>query len=491
MKSFNFNPITLIDGYKLDHRRQYPLGTTRVNSNWTPRSSRVPGVNFLVLFGLRYFLQRYLMEEMARFFNESRERVKERYYRRVKGYLGPDAATAIGTDHIHALWNLAHIPLEFRAAPEGTKIPLRVPAITVENTHDDFFWLPNYIETQMSCSLWLPSTSATTAYCTRKMLDAKAQLTGGPAAFVPWQGHDFSYRGMGGLEAAMMSGAGHLLSFTGTDTIPALDFIEHYYGPIPSDALVGGSVAATEHSVMCAGSEEGEQATIERLLNLYPTGVLSVVSDTWDLWQVLDTYLPALKEQIMLREGKLVIRPDSGDPVKILCGDPDKDGTARLGVIKALWDTFGGTENAHGFKELDPHIGSIYGDSINYERAEQICDGLARKGFASTNVVFGNGSFTYQFVTRDTYGLAMKATWVKIDGEGRNIFKSPKTDDGTKNSAKGRLAVLEQNGTLVCVNECTPEQEARSLLQPVWKNGDFVTHRAADDFLSIRRRLHP
>lgn len=486
------NPITLIDGYKVDHRRQYPEGTEYVYSNWTPRGSRIAGVGEVVPFGNQYFLQRYLMEEMARFFNDRRQRVLERYAKRMKGYLGPDAAAVIGTDHISQLWQLGHIPLRFRAVPEGTRMPLRVPVLTVENTHPDFFWLVNYIESLMSNVLWMPLTSATTAYRYRVLLDAYAKKTGTDPAFVPWQGHDFSFRGLPGIEAAQLSGAAHLLSFTGTDTIPAIDLIEDYYGDnLPEGYLIGGSVAATEHSVMCAGGQDGEQATFERLLDLYPKGVLSVVSDTWDLWQVLTDFLPALKDKILARDGKLVIRPDSGDPIKIVCGDPDApEGTpAFKGVVQLLWETFAGTFNEQGFKVLNSHVGVIYGDAITFERADAICRQLQANGFATGNIVFGIGSYTYQYVTRDTYGLAMKATWCQINGEARNIFKTPRTDNGEKFSAKGRLAVLsDKDGRIALVNEALPWQEAQSLLQPIWENGKFLVR---ENFKTIRERLHP
>lgn len=474
------NPITLIDGYKLDHRRQYGPGVTRVYSNWTPRQSRVPGHTQVTMFGLQYFLKRYLHEEFARFFAGDVDAACKEYERRVNGYLGPNQ---IGSEHIRALHALGYLPLEFRAVPEGMSVPLRLPMLTVENTHPDFAWLVNYFETIMSNVLWLPCTSATTASRMRVLLDKAAVKTGSPAGFVDWQGHDFSFRGMAGPEAASLSGAGHLLYFTGTDTIPALDLIEGYYGPLPAGYLVGGSVAATEHSVMCAGGEMSEMETFTRLLDLYPSGIVSVVSDTWDLWNVITKILPALKDKIMSRPGKLVIRPDSGDPVKIVCGDPDAPAgsPARLGVVELLWDIFGGVPTSTGHRLLDEHIGCIYGDSINYERAQAITEGLAAKEFASANMVFGMGSYGYQYVTRDTYGFAMKATWVERNGVGVDIFKKPLTDDGTKNSAKGRLAVLrDPKGELYLVNQATSEQEAQSVLRPVWRDGKLLVDETFD-----------
>jgi len=216
-------------------------------------------------------------------------------------------------------------------------------------------------------------------------------------------------------------------------------------------------VNATEHSVMCSGSKEDEIGTFRRLMETFPTGILSVVSDTWDLWKVLTDYLPQLKEEILTRDGKLVIRPDSGDPVDIICGEglkssnhPEYKGNdwnevkmlpQEKGVIELLWDTFGGTINDQGFKVLDSHIGAIYGDSITLERAEQICERLKAKGFASTNIVLGIGSYSLGYATRDNQGGAVKSTAVEINGELVEIFKDPVTDDGTKKSAKGLMGV--------------------------------------------------
>jgi nicotinamide phosphoribosyltransferase len=499
--SFDF--ITLCDGYKLDHRRQYPKGTEYVYSNWTPRSSRVLGVDKVVFFGLQYFLAAYL-QELAHetFFGKQRGAVLRKYQRTLDSYLGPNN---IGVQHISDLHDLGYIPLRFKALPEGTKVPLRVPALTVENTRPEFFWVTNYIETLLSNVLWKACTSATTALRFRRALEQAAAATGGDPAFIDWQGHDFSFRGMSGPEDAALSGAGHLLSFAGTDTIPAIQLLDRYYGP--NTELVGGSVAATEHSVMCAGGQDGEIQTFERLLDVYPSGILSVVSDTWDLWFVLGTILPTLKERIMGREGKLVIRPDSGDPADILCGkgccDGCKTGTAdcdvnpfvaqkyheaeRKGVIETLWDIFGGTINASGYKVLDPHIGAIYGDSINTERAADILSRLAAKGFASTNVVFGCGSYNYQYVTRDTYGFAMKATWAQVNGKGYALFKDPVTDDGGKRSAKGRLAVVDYGrGPELADGYTVTNPIAGDILETVWQNGRFTkTHTLAE----IRARL--
>ena len=488
-----FNAITLIDGYKLDHRRQYPEGTEYVYSNWTPRGSRIKGIDHVVNIGLQYFLQEYLDFQFGEtFFDRDVEDVVAESNRRTLGYLGPND---IGDQHIRDLHALGYLPLEFKSLPEGALVPLRVPMFTVENTHPDFFWLVNYIETLMSNVLWMPMTSATIAKRMRVLLDEYAIKTGSPVEFVDWQGHDFSMRGMAGVESAVLSGFGHLTQFTGTDTIPAIDFVERYYGDdLAEDYLIGGSVAATEHSVMCAGGEDDEQETYERLIDLYPAGILSVVSDTWDLWKVITETLPALKDKILARDGKLVVRPDSGDPADILCGT--KRGKNRIsdtneekGVVQLLWEIFGGEFTETGHKLLDSHIGVIYGDSINFDRAKDILERLEAKGFASANVVFGMGSFGYQYQTRDTFGFAMKATNVTINGVEKPIFKDPKTDNGLKKSLRGRVAVLKntETGEYYAVDEASEWALQKSELTTVWKNGEFTQRTTIKNIRDLAR----
>lgn len=478
-------PVLLKDGYKVGHKFQYPKDTTEVYSNLTPRNSRVKGVDGVIFFGLQYFIEEYLIRQFEEaFFSVNRDRVLERYKRRIDHYLGP-----MTIDHIGALHDLRYLPLQIKALPEGSLVPFRVPCLTIRNTHPEFFWLTNMLETLMCNVLWLPSTSATTAFRYRQVFERFALATGADRALVPWQGHDFSMRGLPGIEAAMMSGAAHLLSFTGTDTIPAIDFLEEYYFADVEDELVGGSVPATEHSVMSMGMRDNEFGTFARLLEIYPTGFLSVVSDTWDFWKVLTQFLPSLKASIMKRDGRLVIRPDSGDPVKIICGDPyATDDCVVKGAIEVLWDIFGGTVNALGYKQLDPHIGLIYGDSITPDRQVEILSKLAAKRFASTNVVLGIGSYTYQMVTRDTYGWAMKATHgTTLSGGPQDIYKDPATDDGIKKSATGLLRVeAGPAGKLVVEERCTPEREAGGLLREVFLNGQV---RYVESLATIRGRV--
>lgn len=526
------NPLLLVDSYKVHHTKMYPEGMTLLYSNFTPRKSRLEGVEHVVVFGLQHFIKQYLQEEFdVNFFLKDKQIDID--FLLAEGVLTEEEAiqnkdeikqemlseysrhNPVDTSHIEALWDLGYLPIEIKALEEGTLCPIGVPLLTIKNTHPDFGWLVNYLETLISCMLWQPITSATIANEYRKLLEYYAKKTTGSTEGVQWQAHDFSMRGMSSPESAILSAMAHLTSFTGTDTIPAIYQLEDSYN---ATGLIGASVPATEHSVMCMGQKESEIETFSRLLKLYPEGILSVVSDTWDLWKVCTEYLPQLKEEILARNGKLVIRPDSGDPIDIICGNDSTLDTLfprevyqdltneEKGVIELLWDVFGGTVNEQGFKVLDSHIGAIYGDSITLARAKEICERLIAKGFATTNIVFGVGSYTYQYNTRDTFGFAMKATYGEVmelvdadktnvnaryEAVGREIFKNPITDDGTKKSKKGLLSVKRYpkvggGESIIVKDQQSWEQESGGLLTTVFKNSKLVRETTLDE---IRNRI--
>jgi nicotinamide phosphoribosyltransferase len=489
---YNYPATLLCDFYKVSHREQYPQGTEVIYSTWIPRSNKYfPKADKVVAFGVQAFIKKYLIDYFDfNFFNRPRAEVLDEYKRVIKYTLNVDNPDA---SHIAELHDLGYLPVHIKAVKEGTLVPMRVPVLTIQNTHPKFFWVTNYLETLMSCELWLPSTSATIAYTYRKLLDEYAIKTTGSTAGVEYQGHDFSMRGMGSLESAKASGAGHLLSFFGTDTIPAILYHEEFYDANIETQVIGTSIPATEHSVMCSYGDANEFDLFKHLITeVYPSGFFSVVSDTWDFWKVITEYLPALKDEIMNRDGRVVIRPDSGDPVDIICGDPyETHGTPEYkGLIQCLWEIFGGTINEQGYKVLDPHIGAIYGDSITLERAEHILRILESKGFASTNIVFGIGSYTYQPNTRDTFGHAMKATYAVVTGEERMLFKDPKTDDGTKKSLRGMVAVLKTEDGLKVVDGLNArtyfeEFADEDQLETVYMGGKLIRKQSLKEIRSI------
>lgn len=514
-------PTMQKDVYKEFHGRAFHPDVSEVYANYTSRSgklSNVPGSDKVAFVGLQYFIVSHLIEEWNDgFFNLPKSIAVKNHKRILSAILGYE----VNVTYLEDLHDLGYLPIRIKALEEGSMVPYQVPPITVVNTREGFHWLPNAIETVMSTENWPIQTSATTAIEYLRVFHEFAVKTGLPTDFVPFQGHDFSFRGMFGKQAAAMSGFGHLASgLVGTDTIPAVLFAEKYYGADVDKELVGASVDATEHSVTCSWILEGEIEFFKYLMtHQSPKGILSVVSDTWDFWTLVTQYLPELKDEILNRDGAVVIRPDSGDPVHILTGyrvmpegnsatreeafskaqaagyeayifggntyalEPvggnDFDDPCQLlecqikGLIECLWDIFGGTITEQGYKLLDEHIGAIYGDAITLQRQRIILQRLMDKGFAS-KVVLGIGSYSYQYVTRDTHGSAVKATSVIKRGERLSIHKAPKTDK-KKNSAKGLLRIeRDENGELVCLHDVTEQEEMGGELKVIFEDGKLV-----------------
>lgn len=547
------NPILLSDGYKISHHQMYPKNTTLVYSNFTPRNTGYmpEGAKDIVVFGAQYAFTYIHDLYHDNFFSQPKEVVIGEVKRYLSSYLGVD----YDVSHFEALHDLGYLPIKVKSLEEGSVVKARIPVLTFVNTHPDFFWLVNFLETLISSLIWKPMHSASMAYGYKKILSNYAKKSDEMnLGFVDFQGHDFSFRGMQHPEAAISSGLGFLTSFKGTDSIPCLQAAEYYY----EEPNVGFSVPASEHAVMTAYGKEDEIGAFKRLMEQFPTGILSVVSDSFDLWKVCTDYLVELKEQILARDGKLVIRPDSGDPVDIICGEDEnhtdiskyfpegeilpkyfednlleevrestphgEEGVREYdqiyiirgklykakihniawnrydkqyyyidmydsaditveeishkssdkGVVELLWDVFGGTVNEQGYKVLDSHIGCIYGDSITLERAEQICQRLMAKGFASTNVVLGVGSYSMGYATRDNQGGAVKATYVEIGDIKREIYKDPITDDGTKKSARGLLRVdKKEDGTLHLTDQVSWVEEDQGELKVIYEDGTF------------------
>jgi nicotinamide phosphoribosyltransferase len=543
------------DSYKLSHKGFMVDGTTKIYSNLTARSSKHLNVlkdrydNKVVNFGLQYFIKNYLIEEWNnKFFSQPKEKVIGKFKRLIDAYLGVDA---VSMEHFEALHDLGYLPIEIKALPEGARVNIKVPLLTIANTNPDYAWLTNYLETVMSCEVWKAITNATVIYEYRKLVNEYALKTTGSLDFTMFQLHDFSFRGMSGRYDAALSGAAFLLSSCGTDTIPAIELLEDYYNADVTKEFIATSVPASEHSLACSGTAfEGEFESYEKWITKdYPTGIVSLVSDTYDYWKVLTDYLPRLKDKILTRPAnalglsKVVIRPDSGNPADIICGlrvvtykeaenylndsnyynlESDFDvienegkyfkfdfdclysdlfsetynhrlilkeeiSEAEVkGSVELLWETFGGTITEQGYKVLDSHIGLIYGDSITPAVASDVFKRLEAKGFASTNIVFGIGSYTMNYNTRDSLGMAVKATYAEIDGKGYELFKDPITDSGMKKSAKGLLRVEKEGDDYVLYDQQTIEQEKQGELTTVFKDGELLVDHTLTE---IRNRL--
>lgn len=549
--NFKINSLYLTDGYKVGHKAMLAPGTTKLYGTWIPRSVKhaPEGITKIVSFG-QQLVWKWLHDEFEEnfFFTEKRQWIGENpkgvaleEYNELKFealQFVKDMSLYLGMEydgkHFEELWDLGYLPIKVKALPEGIETNPNIPHMTFVNTVDGFAWLTLYLETVVSSLAWKPSTAATIAKLYRRQAEEWVAKTDNQNLWlVDWMCHDFSARGLDPMSQYLI-GLGHATSFKGSDTLPVIPAARYFYG-VGKDEMPIGSVNASEHSVSTTKIfTVGENQMIADWLKIFPKGILSIVADTFDLWKLITEYLPANKDAIMARDGKLVIRPDSGDPVDIICGInstkeylvAEETGSDEFmnewgkpstkGVIELLWDIFGGTINEQGYKVLDPHIGAIYGDSITPERQRQIYERLAAKGFAATNIVLGVGSFTYQYNTRDTLGFAAKGAWFEVETievqnilgkegykledvtvkKSYNIYKDPVTDDGIKKSLKGLLQVFETKKTseetgityskIEVKTECTPEEENTGLLQVIYEDGKFYNTTTLEE---IRERL--
>lgn len=393
-----FNPLYLTDGYKLCHKAMLAENTTRLYGTWIPRSTKhaPKECTKIVSFG-QQLVWKWLHDQFEEyFFNKEWEELKD-FANDMESYLG----LSYNANHFRQLHNLGYLPIKVKSLPEGIETNPNIPHMTFINTVDGFAWLPLYLETIISSAAWKPSTSATLALAYRRNVEKWVLKTDKDnKGLIPFLCHDFSARGLSPWDM-MTSGLGHATSFRGSDTLPVIPAARYYYSE--EDVCIN-SVNASEHSVSTTKIfTVGEEQMITDWMRTFPKGILSVVADTFDLWKFITEFLPANKKAILMRDGKLVIRPDSGDPVDIICGLKvplnredakiyhSKTTSEQKGVVELLWDIFGGTVNDQGYKVLDPHIGAIYGDAINLDRQIQIYERLEAKGFAATNIVLGIG----------------------------------------------------------------------------------------------------
>ena len=557
------NMMLLCDFYKIAHKNMYPKGITKLYSTWTPRSNKYfPSFDneFVIWFGLQGFIKEYLIKQFNEyFFNRPIDEIIEEY----TYYIHNTFDETAHTEHIKALHELGYLPIRIRALPEGTKVPYRVPCCTVENTHHEFAWLTNYLETLFSCNLWLPSTTATIAYEYRRILEKYIQKTSDNSIWKHVGCGDFSFRGMASLEAAIISGAAFLTSFDKTSTIPSIKYLCENYNADVSKEMVGSWSASVEHSCTTSnfavdGNEE--MFFIKMCKELYPNKPFSFVADSYDYWNFINNILRRNKKTVLEHNGRINIRPDSGDPEKIICGAADswecfdsKESfennyindqykiehyrsyvndeythgfkfsipiyieidkikyvvnwsyifnknvfeyriatIEEIGSLNVLWNIFGGTINSKGYKVLDPHIGIVYGDAITIERCESICEHMEIMGYAVENVVFGAGSYSFQYNTRDTQGWAYKATYAEIDDKPILIYKDPKTSDGTKKSQKGKVIVYQDvDGNIKYIDgfkkgdAVVASSNGLDLLQTVFVNGQLIKEQSLNEIRNL------
>ena len=466
----------------------YPQNQEELVSYLTPRKAMSEYFPRMVVYGLQPFLKD-MNEAFEAFFYETIEQVMFEYDHYIGAHLGLDN---VARDRIVELHELGYLPLEIRALPEGSIVNMGVPIVEMRNTHPRFAWLVQWVECLLQTEVWPMCAYATVGWEYHKVAAKYYGMTC-PEADPFMAMADFGFRGMSCLEDATRCSASWLLSFNKTSTIPALPYLDDYYDADCVKNKIGIGAVSTEHSVMAANyAIDGDEISfVKRMLTeIYPNTSFSMVSDTYDYWNMVNNIIPACKAEILAHNGKLLIRPDSGDMVSI-----------TIGTIQKLWDEFGGTVNEAGYKVLDPHIGLIYGDGCTLNKVTEIYETLAQLGFAATNVVFGVGAFCFHalfspdnkftVLTRDTWGMAMKATYGVFGGKEVPIYKDPKTDNGLKKSQKGCCAIgyLPEEKTYFCYdghNKWVKDEDTE--LKSIYKDSCFIKEQT---FQEIRARLYP
>ncbi len=483
------NPMLLIDFYKAVHAEMLPNGITKSVSYFTPRMSRVNRWDKVVMFGLQGFIKTYLIDYFnEEFFSKPFDDVISDYKRIMDATLGKDAYKI---DKIKKLHILGYLPIEIIALTEGTRVPMHVPIFGITNTHPEFAWLPQSLESLISAEMWHPMLAATVGYTYREIVNKYYDLTCDDNIVKARALGAFDFRGEECLQSAEKAGAGWCLSFLNTATVPTVCYLEENYNCDCTKEPVAFGSPSTEHAVMCSNyAIDGKEETLlcKLLTEIYPNTSFSAVLDSYDYWNVIDNILPKLHTEIMNHNGCMLMRGDSGDCVEVVTK-----------TVFKLWDQFGGTINSKGYKVLDPHVKAIYGDSITVQRCEQIYQILMENGFACSNVALGVGSFSFQCIeedgmlkpfTRDTFSSCIKATYCEIDGKPYPIFKDPK-DGGFKTSQKGCCRVFkDENGEYVYRDGYTWAEASDVFYNEfitVFRDGKMIKEYSLKD---IRDRLH-
>ena len=429
------NICLLTDSYKVTHHYFYPKGTEKIYS---------------------YLESRVGIDEADNL---------------IANHIGPDIFNRDGWQYILDEHD-GHLPIEIKAVAEGTPVDVGNALMTVENTDDKSYWLPNYLE-PLLLQVWYPSTVATLSAEVRKLCNFYLEVTGSVKDNLDFMLHDFGYRGATSTESSMLSGSAHLLSFSGTDTIAALTIPENYYN---DSNLYGFSVQATEHSVMTSLGPEGEISQILNVIDNAKDGVLSLVIDSYNYRNFLEEAGKSgteLNEAILNfldgEDNKVVFRPDSGEPV-----------STTIDCLNLLSEGFGSHLTDKGYKVFDLNIGLLWGDGLNYQKIRDILFAMKSAGWAAQNIIFGMGGGLHTAVNRDTQRNAFKCSAQLRDGVWHDIFKNPL--DSSKKSKTGRFKLIRENSSFRTVSI---DSEGEDYLQTVFKDGELLID---DTFADIKQR---
>ena len=447
------NIILRTDSYKFTHWRQYPPGTERVYSYFESRGGKWPEV---VFFGLQYYLKKYLEGPVV-----SRQSIDEAAEIVRRHFGGRSLFNRTGWDQILEKHG-GRLPVVIRAVPEGTPVPGHNVLMTVENTDPACYWLTSYLETLL-VQVWYGCTVATQSREMRKLILKSLDRTGDPG-LIDFKLHDFGFRGVSSVETAGVGAAAHLLSFMGTDTFEGITVARDYYGA----PMAGSSIPAAEHSTVVAWGKEHEVQAMRNMLDQFPDGMVAVVSDSYDIFAACrDLWGGALRDRVLARDGCLVVRLDSGDPLEVLV-------TGAPNALGILADRFGYTVNPKGYKVLDPHVRVIQSDGVDFELLGRILEAMEKAGYSVDNIAFGSGGGLLQKLNRDTLKFAFKCAAVTVSGVEHEVFKQPVTDPG-KRSKSGRMKLVRTEGPHgPSYQTVKPDQPGEDQLVEVFRDGTIV-----------------
>ena len=467
------NIFLLADSYKISHWNMLPPKTNKVYSYVESRGGEIEETLF---FGLQFLIKR-----LNTFFPTMEDVEDAKAFYDAHG-------EPFNYDGAKQLVDLGYFPLEIKAVKEGTILPSKHILVSITNTLDDYAWLPSFMETILLNSTWYPTTVASYSYACKKIISEAYDRTATEEskAGIPFALHDFGFRGASSIETAGIGGTAHLVNFNGSDTVIANVFAKNFY----NEEVASFSVPAAEHSVITAWGKNNESDAYENIIDEYPDGIVSVVSDSYDIYNAVDQIIGVkLKDKILARDGVYVVRPDSGDPVTVLCGDKsitnpqDNDSIlVKKGILQILLERFGGTVNDKGFKVLNEKIRVLQGDGINIHSLKDICDSLEENGWSVENMVFGMGGKLLQDHNRDTMKFACKCSHIEVDGEPRDVFKEPKTDSG-KNSKRGVMSLLRENGKYHTVKG----KHRGDLLETVYLDGRVIRNQSLSEIREMVR----
>jgi nicotinamide phosphoribosyltransferase len=450
------NLILLTDSYKVTHHRQYPPQTESVFSYFESRGGEFSST---VFFGLQYYLKKYLAGRVVQ--PEQIDEAEELFAQHFAG--DKTLFNRAGWEHIVNKHD-GRLPISIRAVPEGSAIPVSNVLMTIENTDPACYWLTNYLETLL-VQVWYGSTVATQSREMKKTILDSLEETGSPE-LIDFKLHDFGFRGVSSVETAGVGGAAHLVNFRGTDTVAGLIVARDYY----NCEMAGFSIPAAEHSTQTSWGADHEVDAMRNMLHQFPTGLVAVVSDSYDIFNACrNLWGEELKADVLNRDGVLVVRPDSGDPPEIVCK-----------VLETLDEAFGNETNDKGFKVLHPKVRVIQGDGIDRAMLSRILETTTAAEWSTDNIAFGSGGGLLQKLNRDTSKYAFKCSDITVNGQHRDVFKQPVTDSG-KRSKAGRLTLVQRDGQFVSIREEDRRRNDDDQMVEVFRDGKILKEYTLDD----------